>query len=320
MNPKLLHSIVADIKRVAREINKVPTEYDYLTHGAFSQESYGDWEDVFKKTGLQKEVPITRPKILVFDIETAPILAHVWSLWDQNVGLNQIECDWFVMAWAAKWLDDPPSKIMYMDQRAAPNMEDDREILQGIWDLLDQADIVITQNGKSFDVRKLNARFLINGFKPPLSFRHIDLKLITKRLFGFPSHKLEYMTHKINKKYKKLKHEKFSGFELWSECLKGNSKAWDEMERYNKYDVLALEELYHRVIPWDNSINFNVYHDSFQTVCTCGSTKWHRNGYDYTNTSRKQRFRCAKCGSELKSRQNELSKEKMLSLKAHTTR
>ncbi len=30
-------------------------------------------------------------KILVLDIETAPIVAHVWGLFDQNIGLNQIK-------------------------------------------------------------------------------------------------------------------------------------------------------------------------------------------------------------------------------------
>jgi len=321
MNPKLLHLIVADIKRVARDLNRIPSESDYLTTGAFSKESYLDWNDVFKKTGLQKPVEITLPKVLIFDIETAPILAHVWGLWENNVGLNQIKSDWHLLSWSAKWLYDPPSKIMYQDQRDAPNIEDDTKILQGIWELLDQADIVITQNGKNFDHRKLNARFLIAGFKPPSSYRHIDIKIITKRLFGFPSHKLEYMTSKVNKKYKKLKHEKFSGFELWSECLKGNLKAWKEMEKYNKYDVLALEELFWKVIPWDNSINFNTYHESFVTACKCGSTRIQKNGTDvHTNTGRFQRYRCGDCGSEVRGRENLLSKEKIKSLKAHTTR
>src|SRR5579863_8242080 len=91
------------------------------------------------------------PKVLIFDIETAPIVAHVWSLWENNVGLNQIVSDWHVLSWSAKWLDDPPNKVMYMDQRGVKNIEDDSNLLEEIWLLLDEADIVITQNGKSFD-------------------------------------------------------------------------------------------------------------------------------------------------------------------------
>ena len=320
MNPKLLHLIVTDIKRIARELNKVPTEYDYLTNGVFSKESYLDWEDILKKTGLQAPIPITMPKILIFDIELSPSLAYVWSLWDQNISLNQIEKDWHLLSWSAKWLGDPPSKIMYMDQRDEKDIENDSRIAQGIWELLNEAHIVITQNGKNFDHKKLNARFLLNEMQPPSSYRHIDTKILAKRHFGFTSNKLEYMADKINKKYKKLKHEKFSGFELWTECLKGNIKAWKEMEKYNKYDVLATEELYKRLIPWDNTINFNVYHESFVTVCTCGSTSIMKNGYSYTPTGRFPRYRCSDCGSEVKGRTNELSPEKRKSLKGNAPR
>jgi len=258
---------------------------------------------------------MSKPKILVYDIETAPIIASVWGLWDQNVNLNMIKSDWHVLAWSAKWLGDKPSKIMYMDQRKAKNVEDDKEILKGIWKLLDEADIVITQNGKSFDEKKLNARFILNGMKPPSSYKHIDTKLIASKKFAFTSNKLEYMTDKLCTKYKKLKHNKFSGFELWKECLKGNLSAWKEMEKYNKYDVLSLEELYNKLQPWDSSINFNVYSDSLDNICACGSCNLKKNGFKYTSVGKYQRYVCLDCGSEAKDRKNLLSKEKKGSLK-----
>jgi hypothetical protein len=259
---------------------------------------------------------VSKPKILVFDIETAPILGHVWGLWENNVGLNQIQSDWHLLAWAAKWYGEPASKIMYMDQRRAKNIEDDRAILKGIWNLLNQADIVVTQNGKAFDEKKLNARFILQGFKPPSSYKHIDTKQIASRRFAFTSNRLEYMTSKLCTKYKKLSHKKFPGHELWNECLKGNLSAWKEMERYNKYDVLSLEELYTKLQPWDNSINFNLYNDDPRVeVCNCGSTEFRKNGYKFTTVGKYQRYECKKCGSESRSRTNLLSPEKRESLK-----
>jgi hypothetical protein len=262
------------------------------------------------------------PKVLIFDIETAPLLAHVWGLWDNNVGLNQIVSDWHVLSWSAKWLGDSPNKVMYDDQRGSKNIQDDSRLLQGIWDLLDEADIVITQNGKSFDVKKLNARFIISGFPPPSSFKHIDTKLIAKKFFGFPSNKLEYMTDKICKKYKKIKHTKFPGHEMWTECLKGNIAAWKEMEKYNKYDVLSLEELYQKMRPWDTSINFNLYHDDEDDVCKCGNTKFVKNGFYYTNVAKFQKYRCNNkdCGAETRDRENLFSPEKRKSLRIGTVR
>lgn len=260
---------------------------------------------------------MTKPKILIFDIETSPILGYVWGLWDQNVGLNQIKADWHVLSWSAKWLDS--SEVMYMDQRNAKSIENDKVILQGIWKLLDEADIVVTQNGKKFDVKKLNARFVLQGFQPPSSFKHIDTLEIAKRKFAFTSNKLEYMSDKLCTKYKKLIHRTYSGFELWKACLSGDLKAWKEMEKYNKYDVLALEELYKILIPWDNRINLNVYHDKAVNRCSsCGHNTFQKRGFFFSNAGKYQRYRCKKCGAETRSKENLFSKDKRTSLKPST--
>lgn len=258
---------------------------------------------------------MNKPKILLLDIETAPMLGYVWGLWDNNIALNQLKQDWYILAWAAKWLDEPEDKIIYQDQRNAKNIEDDSKLLKGIWKLMDEADIIVTQNGKHFDEKKLNARFIIHGFPPPSSYKHVDTKLIASRKFGFTSNKLEYMTSKLCKKYKKLQHKKFPGQELWTECLKGNKQAWKEMELYNKYDVLSLEELYKKMRPWDNSVNYNIYHDSAaHNVCACGSTSFKKNGYKFTASGKYQRYKCNQCGSESRDKINLFSKDKKASL------
>jgi hypothetical protein len=255
------------------------------------------------------------PRVLLFDIETSPILAYVWGLWEQNVALNQIHTDWHVLSWSAKWLNDPPSKVMYMDQRDAKNIEDDKRILAALWKLLDEADIVVTQNGKQFDVKKLNARFILHGMQPPSPYKHIDTLEIAKKNFGFTSNKLEFMTDKLNKKYKKLKHEKFAGFELWRQCLAGNRAAWNEMRKYNKYDVLALEELYHKLLPWDSSApNFSLYHDGTDHVCRCGSSDLERRGFHYTQKGKFRKFRCRSCGAWSRDTENLFSGDKKKSL------
>ena len=110
--------------------------------------------------------PKDKPKILLFDIETAPMLAHVWSLWENNVSLSQLVGDWHVLSWSAKWLGAPENEVMYMDQRSAKDIENDSGILKELWHLLNECDGVITQNGKQFDQRKVQARFLIHDFDP----------------------------------------------------------------------------------------------------------------------------------------------------------
>lgn len=239
------------------------------------------------------------PKVLVFDIETAPMLAYIWARYDQNIGTNQIKTDWYVIAWAAKWLNDPESKVIYRDQKNAKNIEDDSRILKPLWNLLNEADIVITQNGKNFDDKKLNARFILNDMKPPSPYRHWDTYQVIRRVAKFTSNSLEYLTDKLCVKYKKSIHKEFPGMELWKQCLAGNNKAWEEMRRYNIHDVLSTEELYLKVRAWAPETAPAIHHvDKIGIKCkTCGKNDLRKHGFRFTRTGRRQRYLCYSCGS-----------------------
>lgn len=260
---------------------------------------------------VYKDEGLSGPKLLFLDIETAPIKAFLWSMWQNGVGLNQIQNDWFILSFCAKW--GHSEEIEYMDLRGTVASEDDSKLLKRLWELLDEADFVITQNGKKFDIKKINARLIINGFTKPSTFRQIDTLEIAKRQFGFTSRKLEYMTEKLCKRYVKSTHKKYPGQELWNACMRDEPEAWEEMEEYNKGDVLSLEELYEIFLPWDNSLpNFDLYNDEVSDL-----TEWEENGYHYTNLGKYQRYRHKKTGQQRRGRVNLLSKEKRQSLLAN---
>lgn len=246
------------------------------------------------------------PKVLFFDIETAPMEVFAWGLFDQNIGLNQIKKDWYVLSWSARWLGE--SKVMYEDLRQGTkdfSLKNEKKLLAGIWRLLDQADVVVTQNGVRFDSKKLNARFIINGMKKPSSYKHFDTLKVAKKHFAFTSFKLEYMAKALDVKFKKLAHKKFPGFDLWAECLLNNQEAWKEMERYNKRDVLTLQSVYEKLAPFDGdeTINFNIFKDNQDDYeCKCGSTSRNKYGFAYTKNSKYQRFKCMSCGAETRSK------------------
>ena len=242
------------------------------------------------------------PRILFLDIETSPLEVYSWGLFDQNIALNQIKNDWMVLSVAGKWAGE--KKVHYWDKR---NDKDDTRVLEGIWKLLDEADICVSQNGKRFDHKKLNARFILRGMEPPSSFQIVDTLVLAKKYFAFTSNKLEYLSDKLCTKYKKLKHSKFAGFDLWKECLKGNIAAWNEMEKYNKHDVLALEELYTKLAPYSN-ITLDIYQDGQRATCSCGSQSFSKNGYKFLSQGKYQRYKCNKCGSERRSKENLIPK------------
>ena len=254
---------------------------------------------------------IKGPKILFFDIETAPLKAHLWSMWQQGVGLNQIEADWFMLSFCCKWAHS--DEVFYYDQRNAENIEDDYELVLKLWHFLNEADVVVGQNSKRFDVKKANSRFILNGLPKPSTYRQVDTMEIAKRNFGFTSNRLEYMTDKLCTDYKKSKHKKFHGHELWSECLKGNLEAWLEMEDYNRLDVLSLEELYNVLSSWDNTLpNYDVYVDDILDM-----SEWEKDGFHYTNLGKYQKYRNKITGVQRRSRVNLLTKEKRDSLLAN---
>jgi len=255
------------------------------------------------------------PKVLVFDLETSPLKSYTWGLWQQNVGLNMIESEWFILSYAAKWLGSAEDEVMYKDLRGIVSKEDDTIILDDMWKLLDEADLVITQNGKKFDVKKINARFVMNGYKPPSPYKHIDTLQIAKAVFGFTSNRLEWMTDKLCVKYKKQKHANFSGFDLWAAMMKDNIEAWDECCTYNTYDVLSLEELYLKIAAWDNKHpNFNLYSEEEKHTCRCGSHRVVEDGFAYTGVSKFQQYRCIDCGAHTRGRINLFTKGKTKSL------
>lgn len=251
----------------------------------------------------------------MFDIETAPLRVYAWGTFDQNIALNQIECDWHLLSWAAKWIGK--KRIMYADQRNSKRVEDDRSLLKKLWKLLDAADVVVTQNGKQFDAKKVNARFIIQGMPPPSPYKHIDTLQLAKKHFAFTSNKLEYMSDKINKAFKKLKPKEYPGFELWKACLRGERKAWQEMERYNKRDVMATEELYKRLAAWGGTgVDLNVFRRSPKFKCQCGSQNLVGRGFQYTKTAKYWQYRCKDCGTWCADRsENLFSKLKKKSLK-----
>lgn len=274
----------------------------------------------YKSTAAYASIPDPdTARILVLDIETKPIMAAIWSIWSQGgsvAGLNMIDRDWSILSWGAKWLGE--NRIFYEDQRDAPDLDDDKELLIKLGRLLNEADIVVAHNGKRFDVKKINARMIANGLPPVRPYKVVDTMLIAKAIFAFTSNKLEYLADLLNVTYKKLKHAKYPGFELWKAVMKGDLRAWREMRVYNEYDVLSLEEVYLKLRAWDQKHpNVAVGSDSEEMQCPiCGGTHLERRGFAYTSTGKFQRIRCVGCGAWSRDKTNLLTKAKRKALLA----
>ena len=226
-------------------------------------------------------------KILHLDIETAPNLVHVWGLWQQNVGLPQIIDSGYVLCWAAKWHGN--SEVMF----SSVHSDGPELMLQRIHNLLNEADAVVHYNGTKFDIPILNKEFLLYSMSPPAPYKQIDLLRTARSQFRFPSNKLDYISNALGFG-KKVKH---IGHELWISCMNGDPIAWKQMEEYNIHDVVLLEKVYKKLLPWiKGHLNYSVY--TATLVCpNCGKAHFQKRGFAFTGASKYQRYQCNPCGT-----------------------
>ena len=211
------------------------------------------------------------PKVLVFDIETLPAVAYTWGVRKQFLTYDNILADFVVLSWGAKWLFDSEIMSDILTPREARERVDaifnpkatppqtDRRTLGKIWKLLDEADVVITQNGVRFDSRKLNTRFMFYGMPPPRPYHHIDTLLAAWSAFGNTSNKLDDMM-----RFLQMERKEDTNYELWKQCSVGEKKALDTMISYNRNDVQILEDYYARIRAWiPNHPNFSAYTNKY---------------------------------------------------------
>lgn len=247
------------------------------------------------------------PKVLLFDIETSPLSAYVFqkSVWRTNVTDEQVISEWYMICWSAKWLYDDEIMSDRLTGKEAIN-EDDKRISESLWDLFDEADIVIAHNGDGFDVPNMNTRFIVNNLPPPSPYKTIDTKSVATAQFGFTHNSLNALAKIFGFEAKKE-----TDFQLWKSCRVGDEEALSYMLEYNKGDVTLLEKVYLRLRPWiRNHPNIGLYIDSDSTVCpNCGSEdiKWTDNKFHYTGVSKFPLFVC-KCGAYGRGRTSVITK------------
>jgi len=248
-----------------------------------------------------------KTRILIYDIETSPIVGYTWGIWQQNV--IEVIDDWQILSVAWHWLGDDDSKgrpkvtVKGQDDylRYKPGVNDDTDIVSLLWELFDRADLVVAHNGDSFDQKKSQARMLIRGLKPPAPYKQTDTKKIAKRIGAFTSNSLKHLAKDMEVAQK----GNAGGFETWKGCLAGDKKAWKKMKQYNKEDIPPLIDLYLKLRPWDNSaIPLNVTEGRPEACPKCGKEGTMNAGMKYkaTNANLYQYFRCKDCGGMSKSR------------------
>ncbi|MCI0527239.1 MAG: ribonuclease H-like domain-containing protein, partial [Nitrospira sp.] len=155
-------------------------------------------------------------KILLLDIETAPVNAYVWGLFKQNINIDWVREPGRVLCFAAKW--EGEDEVMFVSENDRPNRTTaHKKMIRTIHQILHDADAIVHYNGNKFDIPTLNTEFLSYGMTPPPPTAQIDLMAAAKKRFRLPSYKMEFVA-RIMGIERKLRHR---GPDLWIDCMDG---------------------------------------------------------------------------------------------------
>jgi hypothetical protein len=238
---------------------------------------------------------MNKPKILLFDIETMASLGWFWERYETNI--LSVKKDWYMLSFAYKWFGEATTHVLALPdfKMYKHDKSNDRDLCLKLWELLNEADIAIAHYGDQFDLKKANARFIAHGFKPVPPLKSIDTRKVAAKYFNFGSNKL----NDLGKYFKIGEKHPTGGWQLWLDCAENDLKpAWDKMKLYNKQDVVLLEKVYIKLLPWIQRHPNLHFMDKPAGVCpNCHSSHLTKRGTFLTMKNQYQRYQCQDCGA-----------------------
>ena len=228
-----------------------------------------------------------QPKVLTLDIETSPALAYVWGLFDVNVSVSQIVAPSRMLCFAGKWLGEKRTTFVseYHDGK--------KTMVQTMWDMINEADIIVGYNHVRFDIPHINREFMLAGLVPPSPVQHIDLLSVMRRNFKMMSNKLGYVTNAVGLDTKL----DTGGQALWNDVMQNDPQAWEKFKRYNIQDVVITEQLFQLLSPWIKAPHAGLWTGNMSSCYTCGSTKLVAHGVTRSKSAAWPLTQCADCGA-----------------------
>lgn len=241
-------------------------------------------------------------KILVLDIETQRAIVETFNLFRPFIGIDQVQIPTRVLCFAAKWRGD--DRVIFKSAWDDDDPDGYLRMMQAAWDLLDEADIVVTWNGDRFDVQWFEAEFVRLGLGRPAPYKSVDLIKTVKKWFkgGLMSMKLDWSSRMVLKD-RKVNH---AGTDLWWDIRHGvraeRRAAQKLMREYNEHDVVLTEGLFERYLPYLHTLNLALYErndDGLMHCVKCNGIDLKRDGVkSYVTTAGVfQMWRCKSCGA-----------------------
>jgi DNA polymerase elongation subunit (family B) len=225
-------------------------------------------------------------KILLFDVETMPLVVTSWQLFEPRLSHDNILQDTSLICAAWKFYGE---KNIHTTQIDPARPGEDKEVCKTLHEAISRADVIVGHNGDEFDLRTLRSRILFNGLPPLPPKTTIDTLKVARRLFRLSSNRLDYLGS-----YLGVGRKIPTSFGLWLDVMNGSKEALNKMVKYNKQDVLLLERVYEQLRPhMSNHPNQRLYSTGGCPICGYGPLV--KQGFKYQRTSVRQQYQCKSC-------------------------
>jgi uncharacterized protein YprB with RNaseH-like and TPR domain len=221
--------------------------------------------------GKYKEVILS--KILTYDIECSDLMG-----------------DWGTLICVGyKWIGDKTPTVLSILDYPGKDVLDDSNLVKAFYNVISEADMVITFFGKGFDQPWMNHKYLENNLPALPNFPHADLFFTAKSLVKVSRKSLDNLVtlYSLGKKYNVSRRN-------WRLAKAGVPEGIREVMKHCYVDVNLTEKLYFKFRPW---IRQHPRISTYDACAACGSKKLQRRGRALSTTKGpRQRVQCQGCG------------------------
>lgn len=170
--------------------------------------------------------------------------------------------EYYMICWAASYVG---GKKVFSDCVSPPSARHwtDKQILRGLHDIMEGADIIAGHNVDSYDLKKINTRFLLNGLKP-IDKPTIDSLKIARARFAFEANDLDSLCRRFGIKGK----DKITNEDWLSIVRDGDKKTLEKVDKYCQGDVRNGKKMFEILLPYSRKkMNYGAV--ALQSLAKC---------------------------------------------------
>lgn len=245
--------------------------------------------------------PPQAPRVLLFDLERLPgeYTADIWEPRDL-ARVNYLHPD----RWTVKPSTLCGSWLWYHDKRpgfvAAWEQPDDPwHVARTFRELLHEADVAVTFNGRRADLKWLRTDWAAGQIPTPRPYKDVDLFLVARSAFSLESKSLRYLCDFLGVPNKAGHYDAAEA----KAAAKADGPERRRLVRYSKADSVIMRAVLDRLRPYVRGVNLGLYYMDDANRCpACGSDSLTRDGWTYTTVTAYAAYRCDDCGAVSRSK------------------